>query len=66
VDGDGLFLMVPSNRTRGSRHKLGDRKLGMNMRKSVCCDGERALEQAAQRGCGDGDRCTGSPWVCKH
>jgi len=38
---------VPSDRTRGNRHKLKHRKFHLNTRE---CDG--ALEQAAQRGCG--------------
>jgi len=33
-DGARLFSAVPSNRTRGTRHKLKHRKVHMNTRKS--------------------------------
>lgn len=33
-DGSQLFSVVPSNRTKGNRHKLEQRKLSLNIRKN--------------------------------
>lgn len=46
VDGPRLFSVVPSNRIRGSEHKLEHAIFHVNV------EDERALEQANQRGCG--------------
>lgn len=45
--------VVPTDRTQGNVHKLIHRKFHLNMRGNFCTLKEgRALEQAAQRGCG--------------
>jgi len=49
-DGARIFSVVPRNRTRGSGHKLKHGKYHLNVMKNF--EGDRALEEAAQRGCG--------------
>ncbi|PKU32536.1 hypothetical protein llap_17159 [Limosa lapponica baueri] len=50
-DGVRLFPVVPRDRTRGNGHKLEHGKFHLE-EKLLSCEGGRALEQAAQRGCG--------------
>ena len=53
VDGARPFSVVPSDRTRGNQNKLGTQEVPYEHEEKLLyfeCD--RALEQAAQRGCG--------------
>lgn len=54
VEGAIPFSVVPTDRTRDNGHKLKTRKSYLNTRKHifVYCEGDQALEQVAQRGCG--------------
>ncbi|PKU46971.1 mam domain-containing protein 2 [Limosa lapponica baueri] len=48
-----LFPVVPSDRTKGNRHKSKHRSFILNIRKQFChCEGDQALAQATQEGCG--------------
>jgi len=51
VDG-GQALSSSLSRTRDNRHKMKHTEFHTNMRKQFFTEGYRALEQAAQRGCG--------------
>lgn len=48
MDEARLFLVVPSDRSRGNVHKLEYGKFHMNLRKTIF-EGFRALEQAARK-----------------
>jgi len=50
-DGARLFSVVPSNRTRGNEHKLKHKTFRLNTMTNFF-EGDRALIQVAQRGCG--------------
>lgn len=46
-----MFLVVPSDWTRGGGHKLEHRRLPLSVRKYIFpVEGDGALAQAAQRG----------------
>lgn len=46
MDGVRLFIMIPSDRTKGNGQKMEHKKLHMNMRKKLhYFEGARALEQ---------------------
>lgn len=49
-DGARLFSVVPSNTIRGNGHNLKHCKFHLNMGENL--EGNRTLEQAAQKGCG--------------
>lgn len=49
VNGARFCSVMPSDSTRGNGHKQG---VSSEHEKELYCEGDRALEQAAQRGCG--------------
>lgn len=51
MNGAKLFSVACGNRRRGSGHKLEHRMFHTNM-EELYCEGDIALQQAAQRGCG--------------
>ena len=52
-DGAKLFSVVPSNRTRGNGHSLKEQKVPSEHEEELLpSEGDGALEQAAQGGCG--------------
>ena len=52
VVGTRLFSVIPTDKTRGSGHKLENRKFHINTRKNFFTVRVTALEQAAQGGDG--------------
>ena len=53
--GPGFFSAVPSNRTRGNRHRLECKNLHVpceHKEEHLFFEGDRTLEQAAQKMCG--------------
>ena len=51
-DGAGLFSVVSNNRTRQWAQTRTLKVASEHEEKLFYCEGDRALEQAAQRGCG--------------
>ena len=51
-DGAKLFSVVPRDRTRGNGHKQAQEVPSEHEEELLPSEGDRALEQAAQRGCG--------------
>lgn len=52
AQGDRLFPVVASGRTRGHGHKLKEKRFPLNIRTSFSCEGNQALEQVSYWGCG--------------